>query len=317
MSAPGRSEALILELTARRVVQVDARLVVRSTDDAVRAALAADAWVLDVDGCLVRTAKAGGTGGTAMPGAVELLDWLRRHDRQFVVCTNASQRPVLEYARHLRDIGLDIADQEMMTAATAAADHIAGHHAGARVLVVGDRGLNDALRERGITPVDVGSGPTAGEGIGVVVVGAADSYTAAALNAACLAVAEHGAAFYVTVNEPWFHGGVGRTVASSTAIAAAITAVTGRSPVVCGKPSAAIGDVLRARLGGSGRRLVVVGDMASIEIQLAHQIGALGVLVMSGGTSAAQLPGLPPEHQPHLRVDDVGALVQSMKAITP
>jgi ribonucleotide monophosphatase NagD (HAD superfamily) len=100
-------------------------------------------------------------------------------------------------------------------------------------------------------------------------------------------------------------------------MAAAIAAVTGCRPIVCGKPSPAIGVVLRKRLGGAGRKLVVVGDMASIEIQLAHQMGALGVLVMSGGTSLVELPGLPPEHQPHLQVDDVGALIQRMKAIAP
>jgi HAD superfamily hydrolase (TIGR01450 family) len=285
--------------------------------DAVRTVVAADGWMLDVDGCLARTAKAGGVGGTAMPGAVELLAWLRRHGRSFVVCTNASQRPVRDYARHLREIGLDIADDEMMTAATAAADHIAREHLNKGVLVVGDRGLDEALRERGITPVTGASGPGAGAGIGVVVVGAADTYTAAALNAACLAIADHGAAFYVTVDAPWFHGGVGRSVASSSAMAAAITAVTGQRPVVCGKPSPTIANVLRTKLGGASKRLVVVGDMASIEIRLAHQMGALGVLVMSGGTSLADLPGLPPEHQPHLQVDDVGALVQHMKAIAP
>jgi len=285
--------------------------------DAVRSAVDAEGWVLDVDGCLVRTAKAGGAGGVAMPGAGELLDWLRRHGRRFVVCTNASQRPVHGYARHLREIGLDIADHEMMTAATAAADTIAHRHAGTSVLAVGDRGLTEALVAQGLQLADAVTGPGAGKGISAVVVGAADTYSTAALNTACLAIAEHGAAFYVTVDSPWFHGGVGRSVASSSAIAAAIAAVSRRRPVVCGKPSTAIGELLRSKLGGAGRRLVVVGDMASIEIQLAHQMDALGILVMSGGTSHAECSHLPPQHQPHLVVDDVGALVQRMKAIEP
>src|SRR5437870_2075944 len=149
----------------------------KQQDDGVRSAVAADGWVIDVDGCLVRTAKAGGAGGTAMPGAADLLDWLRRHGKKFMVCTNASQRPAREYVRHLREIGLDIADEEMMTAATAAADHVALHHAGTRVLVVGDRGLDEALRDGGFTPAVAASGPGAGEGIGVVVGGAADTFT--------------------------------------------------------------------------------------------------------------------------------------------
>lgn len=280
--------------------------------DAVRAAVRARGWVLDVDGCLVRTARAGGAGGEPFAGAVQLLNWLRRHGRDFVVCTNASQRPARDYARHLREIGLDVKDSELMTAATAAAGYIATHHRDARVLVVGDRGLEDALLERNMQLTEPG-----GALADVVVVGAADVYASAVLNAACLAIADNAAAFHVTVDTPWFYGGIGRSVASSSAIAAAIAHVTGRKPIVCGKPSPAIGEVLLRRLGGDGGGIVVVGDVASIEVRLAHQIGALGVLVMSGGTSPEDIPGLESIDRPDLTVADVGALVELMEAIGP
>lgn len=281
-----------------------------SQHEALRKLIDADGWMLDVDGCLVRTSKAGGAGGEAIAGAAELLGWLRRHGKRFVVCTNASQRPVKTYAAHLREMGLDVADGEMMTAATATADYIAMTHPGARVLVVGDAGLSEAIAERGLTLAS----PNAADA-DVVAVGAADSFTSASINGACLSIADRGAPLYVSVDTPWFHGGVKRSVATSSAIAAAIGWVTGVKAQVCGKPSKAIGEVLRARLGGEGASLVVVGDMASIEVQLAHQMGALGVLVMSGGTSASQLPHLPPEHRPHWHGRDVGELVQQMKAV--
>lgn len=281
-------------------------------DDAVRAAVDADGWVLDVDGCLVRTARAGGMGGRAIDGAAGLIGWLRRHRKPFVVCTNASQRTAAQYAVHLRELGLDVRDDELMTAATAAAAHVARTHPGAPVLLLGDEGLADAMRAEGVTLVeDDAPSPAA------VVVGAADRYTTAALNAACLAVADRGAAFYVTVDTPWFHGGLGKSVCVSSAIAHAIAAITGRRPTVCGKPSPALGAVLRRRLGGDGRRLVVVGDAAAIEVRLAHLMGALGVLVLSGATSAAQVPALPAEHTPQLCVDDVGHLYRAMTAIAP
>jgi HAD superfamily hydrolase (TIGR01450 family) len=282
----------------------------QSQHDAVRQLVSADGWMLDVDGCLVRTTRAGGAGGQAIDGAAQLLDWLRRHGKRFVVCTNASQRPARAYAAHLREIGLDVADGDMMTAATAAADYIAMTHPGAKVLVVGDVGLTEAVTERGLSLAASNAADA-----DVVVVGAADSFASANLNGACLSIAERGAPLYVSVDTPWFHGGVKRSVASSSAIAAAIGWVTGVKAKVCGKPSQAIGDVLRARLGGADQRLVVVGDMASIEIQLAHQMGALGALVLSGGTSASDLPHLPPEHRPHWHGRDVGELVQQMKAV--
>lgn len=281
-------------------------------DDPIRAAVAADGWVLDVDGCLVRTARAGGVGGRAIDGAAGLIGWLRRHRRSFVVCTNASQRTAAQYAMHLRELGLDVRDDELMTAATASAAYVARAHPGEPVLVLGDEGMADAMRAEGVRLVENDA-----QRPSVVVVGAADRYTSAALNAACLAVADRNAAFYVTVDAPWFHGGLGKSVGVSSAIAHAIGAVTGRRAIVCGKPSPALGAVLRERLGGDGRRLVVVGDVASIEIRLAKLMGALGVLVLSGATAAADVPALPAEHTPHLCVDDVGHLFRNLTAIEP
>ena len=282
-----------------------------SDPDILRRLAAAPGWVLDVDGCLVRTAKAGGAGGTAIEGAADFLGWLRARGKRAIVCTNASQRPVAHYAAHLREIGLDVSDEDMITAAVAAADHIRAAHGSSPVVALGEDGLFEAMEAAGVRRAGVGDNPAA------VIVGAADRYESRDINAACLAIADHGAAFYVTVDTPWFHGGQGRSVASSTAIARAIQGVTGALPITCGKPSAVLADVLRGRLGGPAVDLVIVGDMASIEMRLARQMGALGVLVLSGGTSRSEVPGLPDSDRPDFVVNHVGALVEALKSIQP
>lgn len=284
--------------------------------DPIERLIDAEGWVFDLDGCLVHTATPGGAGGTLIDGAVELLQWLRSHGRAFIVCTNASQRPAREYAAQLRALGLALDDGQIVTAATAAADRVAAAHPGAAVIALGDFGLEDALGERGlelVTPAQAAAGSVAA----AVVVGTADSYTAAAINAAGLAIANHGAAFYTTVEDPWFHGGKGRSVAASAAIAGALTAVTGQRPTVCGKPSPALAEVLRARLGGAGRRLVVVGDTVTMDMALARRMGALGVLVLSGATSEADLARLPRDERPPLWVRDVGDLVRRIRQADP
>jgi HAD superfamily hydrolase (TIGR01450 family) len=274
----------------------------------IRNIVRAQGWVLDVDGCIVRTAKAGGAGGVPIGGAVELVRWLKDHGRQVVICTNASQKGVSYYAAHLRSMGFDIEDSEFITAATAAASYISEQHSDGPVLVVGDRGLIEALRNAGV-PLAVKGGPRPV----AVVVGAADQYRSAEISDACLAVADHGAALYVTVDTPWFHGGISKSVSSSTAIACAIQAITGAKPIVCGKPSRAIAQVLSDRLGGDGRDIVVVGDMASIEIVLAGEMGAHGVLVLSGGTKGSDVLTLPENQQPDLCVEDVGSLLAILR----
>jgi len=264
---------------------------------------AARGWVFDVDGCLMRTARAGGAGGTPFPGAVELVSALKAAGRQVVLCTNASGKPPERYAAHLRALGFDVTDDEFVTAGSAAADYVAAHHPGARVLVLGNEGVADPLAARGLEVLV----PTADTLADVVVVGAADGYSTAAINAACLAV-DAGAPLYVTVQTPWFHGGVGRSVAVSSAMAAAVSWVTGVTPQVTGKPSAALAERLLARFGtGDPGDLVVVGD-ATAEIELARAMGARSVLVLSGATTAPGLADLPRDRRPDIALTDVGEL---------
>ena len=258
-------------------------------------------WVFDVDGCLIRTAAAGGHGGQLFPGAREILNQLHDAGHKAIVCTNASERPPEVYAEHLREIGLPVRDDAFVTAGSAAADHVLAHHPGARVLVVGAEGVSAPMRERGLELVEPGS-PLAD----VVVVGAAASYDAATLNAAALAVAD-GAAFYTTAGTPWFHGGRGRSLAVSASIAASVSFATGREPIVAGKPSAVLAESLLRRLDVPGSAAAVVGD-ALAEIQLAHHMGGTGILLLSGATSLSDLDTLPQPERPDIVVDDVAVL---------
>ncbi|MGH3494544.1 MAG: HAD-IIA family hydrolase [Sciscionella sp.] len=262
----------------------------------------ARAWVLDVDGCLMRTREAGGSGGTAMPGAADLVAGLHRAGHTVLVCTNASQHPPERYAAHLRAQGIDIGDDSFITAGRAAADHVTLHHPGARVLVVGADGLTEPMERLGVPLVE----PSSGVRADVVVVGAADSYTTATVNAAALA-ADAGAPLYTTVDGPWVHGGVTKAVTMSAAVAHAVAGVTGATPRVVGKPSPALAETLTHRLAGHAGNAVVVGDSLT-EVKLARAIGARSVLVLSGATSIDQLDGLMGPEQPDLALADVAEL---------
>lgn len=258
-------------------------------------------WVFDVDGCLVRTTSAGGKGGTPFRGAVEIMNLLHDRGDEVVVCTNASELPPTVYAAHLREIGLPVRDDAFVTAGSAAADHVLAHHPGARVLVVGADGVTGPMRERDIALA------APGEALAdVVVVGAASTYETPVLNAAALAVAE-GAAFYTTVDSPWFSGGVRRSLAASAAIAAAIRFATGREAEVVGKPSAVLAESLLRRLGVDGTASAVVGD-ALAEIRLARHMGGTGILVLSGATSQADVDALTDSTRPDLVLDDIAVL---------
>ncbi|MEV7013530.1 HAD hydrolase-like protein [Streptosporangium sp. NPDC051022] len=263
-------------------------------------------WVLDVDGCLVRTSRAGGRGGTAIPGAAEFLTAIKAAGHRVIVCTNASEKAPGVYADHLRDIGLAVEDEAFVTAGSATAEHIHAHHPGARVLAVGDEGITVPLRDLGVTPASAADTVLADGLADVVAVGAAPSYAAADLSAAALAV-DAGAAFYTTVETPWFHGGLGRSLAVSGAIAASITWATGRSPMVGGKPSAVLAESLLRQLGLPPEQVAVVGDSPA-EVGLARHMGALSVMVLSGAVTPTALADMTGGERPDVVFDDVADL---------
>jgi HAD superfamily hydrolase (TIGR01450 family) len=242
-----------------------------------------NAWVLDVDGCLVRTEKAGGTGGVPIEGAVEFVQALHDAGHAVRVVTNASQKSPRRYAQHLRDIGFAIRDDQFMTAGSAAAAFLKNTFDGKRILVLGEDGILDPLAELGMeTSCD---NP---EGVAAVIVGAVDLVTAAQLNAACIAVADNDAKLYVTVDTPWFHGGKQRSICVSAAVAHSITWVTGVEPEVLGKPSIALGETLLLELGGAATHIAVVGD-APAEITLAKKMGARSITVLTGALTREKL----------------------------
>lgn len=267
-------------------------------------------WVVDVDGCLMSTDKAGGAGGTPMPDAGAFLASLSDADAAVIICTNASERPPAVYARHLREAGLPVTDKQFVTAGSAAALYCAAHHPGASVLVVGAEGLTVPMEELGVTLAN----PAAGQDrpADVVVVGAASQYSTQAINAAAIAVAA-GAPLYATVDVQWFHGGRGRSISASSLIARGISWVTGAPIHVLGKPSPALAGTLLARLGVPADEVTVVGD-AHIETELARHMGARSVLLLSGATRPEQVPELDEAHIPDLVLADISQLHQLRRA---
>lgn len=279
------------------------RALVAGDEQAIEALRTARGWIVDVDGCIVQTHRAGGQEGVPFPGAVELVATLKRQGRQVIACTNASEYTPAHYAAGLRSLGFDIEDAELATAGWAGASHIAARYPGARVLALGAEGIAEPLRDAGHELVEAGAADLAE----VILVGGASSYAAPMLDAAARAV-EAGAEFYVTAGATWFHGGGGRTLAFAGAIAASISWATGVQPTVVGKPSPALAASLRERLGLAGDELAVIGDSAAAEMRLAHALGAVGVLVLSGATRREELEFLGLEEEPDLCVEHIGQL---------
>jgi HAD superfamily hydrolase (TIGR01450 family) len=191
-------------------------------------------------------------------------------------------------AARLRAVGLDIADEQLLTPANVAAAYICQHHAGQDVLAFGNDGLLRPLLAAGVPLADLRQT----NAVGVVLIGADPEFTYPKLVAACRAVWA-GAPLLVTSMAPYFAARDGRMPSTSGAIAAGIMHATGAEPIVVGKPSPLAMQVLASRLNLPAAQIAVVGDDIHLEIKMGREAGVRTVLVLTG--SSTETDGPPPD----------------------
>ena len=265
-------------------------------------------YIFDMDGTLALGDRVN-HGLAPLPGAVEMLRWVRGRGLPYLVFTNGTNRSPAHFAAVLRDAGLDVPDGQMMTPASSAVVMFTrrGYQ---RVMVLGGDGIAGPLREAGIEVVPPAREPVSGGtgGVDAVFVGWFREFTMSHLEAACEAVWS-GSALYSASETPFFASAGGRALGTSRAICAMIRSITGCRLTVTGKPSR---DALRAaaaRLGVPAGDLVVVGDDPLLEVPMAHRGRALAVAVQTGLAGPGAYDHLPPEKRPHLHLPGIDALL--------
>jgi 4-nitrophenyl phosphatase len=283
------------------------------TDPAVLERLRdARGFIFDMDGTLALGDRVN-HGLAALPGAVGMLAWVRERGLPYVVFTNGTNRSPHHFAKVLRDAGLDVPDDQMMTPASSAVVMFA-RRGYKRVMVLGTEGLTGPLTEAGIEvvpPVEPAEDTRPSEqpaDVDAVFVGWFRDFTMSHLEAACHAVWA-GAELYSASETPFFAVAGGRALGTSRAISAMIRSVTGCRLTVTGKPSP---DALRAaaaRLGVPAKRLVVVGDDPLLEVPMAHRGGALAIAVQTGLAGPDAYDHLPPDKRPHLHLRGIDELL--------
>jgi glycerol 3-phosphatase-2 len=234
------------------------------------------AWLLDLDGVVWLA-------GEAIPGAVEAI----------VFVTNSSNPTREAQEAALAAIGVSAAG-DVVTSAMAAATLVAP---GDRVHVAGGPGVVQALEGRGavIASVDVAA----------VVVGLHREFDYEGMALASSLV--RGGAQLIGTNDDATYPTPGGQIPGGGAILAAIAYASGATPVVAGKPNAPMVDAVRAHAGDGPH--VMVGDRASTDGAFARRLGATFALVLSGVTSAGDLPVEP---APDVVGADLAAVVDAL-----
>jgi HAD superfamily hydrolase (TIGR01450 family) len=256
-------------------------------------------FVFDVDGTLVHR----GTDGRARPapGAVEVLERIRASGRPLVLFTNGSHVPSAAIAAGLREDGLPISDQEMLTPTDSAISYLRTRTHRARVHLFGSGAVADHMRAAGIAL-------TTGEDADAVYVAHLRQVDLDEIERAARAVLR-GAPLLTASYVRGYAGADGIIFSRGAMITAAIAKVTGARPRVLGKPSRAAVAEISSRLRVQSASLVVIGDDLDLDIALGRLAGARTILVRTGISGGVELERLPERRRPDAAVEGVEELL--------
>ena len=246
-------------------------------------------WVLDLDGVVW-------LGDEPIPGAADAVARLRARGERVLFATNNSSAVLGDQEAKLERMGIP-ADGDVLTSAAAAARLV---QPGERALVAGGPGIVEALVARGASPVRDGDAD-------VVVVGFHRDFDYERLRIAVRAL-QRGARLIAT-NDDATYPTPGGPIPGGGAIVAAVAYASGMTPVVAGKPHAPMADLVRA-IGGE--RGTMVGDRPETDGAFATRLGYRFALVLTGVTTAADLPVDPP---PDVVAPSLAALVEGIATV--
>jgi HAD superfamily hydrolase (TIGR01450 family) len=254
-----------------------------------------DAVLLDLDGTIYHEEH-------ALPGAVELIEKLRGMGKAFACLTNSTMSPEGISAR-LRRMGVNLAPEDIYSAAAASADYVLKHFAAQRVFNLASEGMHDLLHGK-VRWVE-----EAKEGCDVVVVGTPNSHYAGPERSRTAMIMLRGGAKMVALCADRVYPSPRGLEFGVGAAAAMLEYASEVKPVYCGKPEALFFRVLCGRMGVRPERCLLIGDNLESDVAGAKSVGMQTVLVLTGVSSRADVARLPEGLRPEGLIEDLRAFV--------
>ncbi|MCI6585474.1 MAG: HAD-IIA family hydrolase [Mobiluncus porci] len=224
-------------------------------------------WLTDMDGVLVHEQQ-------AIPGAAEFLQALRDNGREYLVLTNNSIFTPRDLSARLSASGLEVPEERIWTSALATASFLKTQSPKSTAYVVGEAGLTTALYQAGY--VMTSTDPE------YVVLGETRSYSFDQIATAVQLIIK-GAKFIATnpdMTGPTKDG----PIPATGAIAAMITAATGKNPYFIGKPNPVMFRTGLNKIGAHSEETAMIGDRMDTDMLAGVESGLHTFLVLTGST---------------------------------
>lgn len=254
-----------------------------------------DAALFDLDGVIY-------LGDQAIPGVVTTIVTLRKLGIKVGFVTNNAARSPYEVAQHLRELGIDVEEKDIVTSAQAVARLMANSlPEGATVLVAGTKALRAEIEAVGLKVVASSTDRPA-----AVVVGFAPQLTWSELNDACFAI-QAGAVWFGCNPDRTRPLLEGEAIGLGTILDAMRETMPEKEPILAGKPCRPLLDETLRRLGAL--HPIFVGDRLDTDIEGATAVGIDSLFVLSGSHGREELLAAPSERRPTYVAADISGLL--------
>jgi NagD protein len=247
-------------------------------------------WLTDMDGVLVHE-------GHAIPGAPEFVRALRDKGRPFLILTNNSIFTARDLRARLATSGIDVPEESIWTSALATAQFLSDQIPNGSAYAVGEAGLTTALYEAGYTLTE--SDPD------YVVLGETRTYSFEAITKAIRLIL--GGSRFICTNPDTTGPSQEGPLPATGAVAAMITAATGREPYFVGKPNPMMFRSALNRIDAHSEKTAMIGDRMDTDVVAGIEAGLYTYLVMTGSTKMSDVDRFP--FRPSQVVDSVADLV--------
>ncbi len=244
-----------------------------------------DGLLIDLDGVVW-------VGREPLPGAAETLRALLESGKEIVFVTNNPGKPASAYGERLREAGVEVSDERIVTAGTATAQLAAERAgAGASAFVIGAAAFKGTVTEAGLELLD----GEAGREAAAVLVSGHRGFDYDELLTATLAL-QGGAALFATSRDPTLPM-PGGAWPGTGAVLAAVETASGARAEIGGKPERHLFERARALIP-TADRVAMVGDRIASDIVGGRQAELETVLVLSGASTReeAKVAEPPPDH---------------------
>ena len=231
-------------------------------------------YLIDLDGTMYK-------GTERIEAASDFVKKLANKGIPYLFVTNNSSRTPAQVAEKLRGFDIPAEEHQVFTTSMATANYIFSQKPDASVYVIGEEGIQTAIKEKGFL--------TASESADFVVVGIDRAITYEKLAVACLAV-RNGAVFISTNGDialPTERG----LLPGNGSLTSVITVSTQTKPIFIGKPESIIMEQALKVLGTAQDETLMVGDNYDTDIIAGMNAGMDTLLVHTGVTTKELLAG--------------------------